>query len=102
MDTPGVDHAEAEIARAKRAAAFLEDEGVFCTAWRELDARLTNEWRNSPARDTDGRERLWHMLAAMRALETVLRGYVDSGTVVLATLRDIERAKAAHETTFPA
>lgn len=90
-----MDTSELEIARAKRAAALLEQDGVFREAWSELDARIADAWRASPARDTEGRERLYLMGKVMRDLEAVLAGYVNDGTMALERISQAERDAAA-------
>jgi hypothetical protein len=90
-----MDTSELEIARSKRAAALLEQDGVFREAWRELDARIAEAWRVSPARDTEGRERLYMMGKAMRDLEAVLTGYVNDGAMALDRISQAERDDAA-------
>jgi hypothetical protein len=90
------DAAEAEIRRGQRAAAFLEEGGVFREAWDEMEAAITANWRNSPARDSEGRERLWALLRAMRDLEATIQSYVDSGKVVQERIAAEERDRAVN------
>ena len=89
-----IDQAEADIAKAKRAAAFLEIDGVFAEAWRELDARIVEEWRMS--KDAARREQLHTLTLAMTGLQNILAGYVENGAISLARLRDNDAAKAAY------
>jgi len=88
------DKSEAEIRRGQRAAAFLEEGGVFREAWQEMAERITETWRKSPARDTEGRERLWAMLRAMDDLEATIAGYVGDGAIALERIQAEEREKA--------
>lgn len=99
MVSAGLDNAEAEIARAKRAAAFMEEGGVFAEAWAELDARIVAQWR--AANDPVARETLHSLQRAMTGLRNILDGYVENGAVSLHRLHAEERAKAAY-TQFPA
>lgn len=92
------DAAEAEIRRGQRAAAFLEEGGVFREAWDEMEAAITAKWRISPARDADGRERLWTMLRVMDDLKATIQGYVDSGKVVMERIQAEERDRAVNGT----
>jgi hypothetical protein len=94
MVSPSVDQAEADIAKAKRAAAFLEQDGVFAEAWQELDARIVNQWRLS--KDASERERLHALTLAMTGLQNILAGYVENGALSLARLRDNDTAQAAY------
>lgn len=92
------DAAEAEIRRGHRAAAFLEEGGVFHEAWAEMEAAITDKWRQSPARDAEGRERLWTMLRIMGDLKATIQGYADSGKVVLDRIQSEERDRAVNGT----
>lgn len=94
MVSPSVDQAEADIAKAKRAAAFLEQDGVFADAWRELDARIVDQWRLS--KDASERERLHALTLAMTGLQNILAGYVENGVLSLERLRDNDTAQAAY------
>lgn len=93
MVSSGVDKAEAEIAKAKRAAAFLDQDGVFAEAWAELDRRIVDQWRFSS--DPVERERLHALTLAMAQLQNILAGYVENGVMSLERLRDIDKATAA-------
>ena len=93
MVSSGVDKAEAEIAKAKRAAAFLEQDGVFAEAWAELDRRIVDQWRRS--KEHAERERLHALTLTMAGLQNILAGYVENGVMSLERLRDIDKATAA-------
>jgi len=60
-----------EASRGTRANELLSDE-LMVEAFTLLDERLTYEWANSPARDTEGRERIW----MMQKLLQNLRGHI--------------------------
>ena len=53
--------AEGEIARGLRARAILDDPLVVA-ALAAIEQGCVEEWRRTPARDVEGRERLWLML----------------------------------------
>lgn len=95
MVDPGLDRAERTIQRANRARAFLE-EGIFREAWEELDARVMDEWRRTAPGEMARREELHRLLAAMTALENILTGYVDAGTIAHDILAQTERERAVH------
>lgn len=95
MVSPVLDAAEAEIARAKRAAALLEEDSVFHEAWQALGEKIEHAWRTSPVRDTDGRERLFLMRRAMDDLRIVLDGFVQNGAVALDRIEQDKREGAA-------
>lgn len=49
-----------EAARGQRAAELLADP-LLIEAFALLDERFNQQWADSPARDTEGRERIWLM-----------------------------------------
>lgn len=88
---------EQRIYHADRAREVLENEAyqqVFADAKQEI----TDQWTKSPARDQDGREKLWLMLSLLNKLETMLQASLDSGKLAKAELQHqktlAERAKA--------
>lgn len=88
---------EQRIYHADRALEVLENEAyqqVFADAKQEI----TDQWTKSPARDQEGREKLWLMLSLLSKLETMLQASLDSGKLARAELQHqktlAERAKA--------
>lgn len=61
-----------ESLRGQRAAELMEDP-LMVEAFTILQERFQTEWVNSPARDTEGRERLW----LMQKLLTNLKGHIE-------------------------
>lgn len=69
---------EQRIYQASRAREVLENEAyqqVFADAKQEI----TEQWTKSPARDQEGREKLWLMLSLLNKLEAMLQSSLDSG-----------------------
>lgn len=67
-----------EIDRARLAKEVVENP-MFAEAFDRLSAQMRDEWEASPARDTEGRERLWlavNLLGKVRShlLETMQTG----------------------------
>ena len=58
----------AEQERARQAQELAEHP-LFKEALQQYRARLMHEWAESPARDTEGREKLWLMLKTAEAVE---------------------------------
>lgn len=83
-----------ELARAKRAAAFMEEGGVFHEAWAELETRIMHEWRHTPPAATERREELHRLLQAMNGLENILQGFVQGGAMALERISQEERERA--------
>lgn len=67
-----------EVERA-RMAAELSEHPLFREALDGYKDRLTREWAASPARDTEGRERIWLMLRTAEAVEAHLRELMETG-----------------------
>ena len=64
------------MARGQQARQILESP-LWTDAWEKLNNQIRQEWRNSPARDVEGREALWLMTCVAdkvrRNIEQVLR-----------------------------
>lgn len=69
---------EQRIYHAYRAREVLENE-AFTGAIADIKAEITDQWTKSPARDQEGREKLWLMLSLANKLEATLRMTFDSG-----------------------
>jgi len=85
-----------EATRGQRAAELMADE-LIVEAFDTLNERLTNEWANSPVRDSEGRERIWLMQKLLKSVGDHLNEIATTGkmaTLQLAQERTIvERAK---------
>lgn len=77
---------EQELYRAGRAKEVLENE-VYAEAFEQIKQEIEQQWKSSPARDTEGRERLWLMQALMTKLQTCLESTMQGGKVARAELR---------------
>ena len=84
---------ETEARRGQEAAQLLEHP-LLREAFDTQRERIQREWQESPARDTEGRERLWLMLKLLGAVEGHLKTVMETGK--LATL-EIERKKTLME-----
>jgi len=81
---------EDDIARGRRAEQLLNDEmlkGAFAT----LKAEYQKAWENSPARDADGRERLWQAFQIVGMIETHLKNVMDNGKIAQHELARLTR-----------
>lgn len=63
---------EEEVRRGQRAEILLEDP-ILLDAFAEVEKTYHREWENAPARDTEGRERLWLMLRLLK----LVRGHLE-------------------------
>lgn len=66
------------IYEGARAREVLENE-AFKQAFADLKSEIVDQWKSSPARDAEGREKLWLMLSLANKLELILTGAMDTG-----------------------
>jgi hypothetical protein len=81
-----------EISRGLRAQAILEDPLVgeaFATIERECIA----EWRRAPARDVDGRERLWLMLKMAERFKAHFESVISNGKLAGERIAGLEKER---------
>ena len=87
---------EQAIYRANRAKEVIENES-YIDAFALIEQELTDQWKLSPARDQDGREKLWLMQRLLGKLKVCLESTMDSGKLAVAELTHkqtlVERAK---------
>lgn len=80
-----MDRTELEIQRGERAALLLQDELLVETLER-IDTEYTEQWKNTPARDVEGREKLWLMVKTVQKFRTELETVLSTGKLAKATL----------------
>ncbi|UOD28777.1 hypothetical protein INH39_25550 [Massilia violaceinigra] len=61
-----------------QARLVLENE-AFASALADMKTEITEQWKQSPARDNEGREKLWTMLKLLDKLEATLRTTLETG-----------------------
>ena len=83
---------EKAINRAAQAKRLIEDE-LLVEAFSEAKRRYIEEWEKSPARDTDGRERLWTMVKLLEKVRGHLEQIMADGKIAEAEIAQIERRK---------
>jgi hypothetical protein len=69
---------EKQIYDGDRAREILENE-VFAQVFHDYRTEITDQWMKSPARDVEGREKLWTFLAHLNKLETMLKTTFETG-----------------------
>lgn len=77
---------EEQVYNADRAKEVLDNE-AFQAAVREIQAEIMQQWETSPARDVEGREKLWLMLGLLKKLTTTLETTMAGGRHAMAELR---------------
>jgi hypothetical protein len=80
-----------------RAREVLENE-AFIAAFEATEQEVTDQWKNSPARDQAGRESLWQYLSMLRMVRANLQTTLETGKLAKLELQHkrslTERAKA--------
>jgi|TARA_R100001129_G_scaffold119792_2_gene83103 hypothetical protein len=69
---------EKEQKRGQRAKQILEDE-IFVEAVQKVSGELHQEWKNSPVRDTEGREKIYMMEKMLNVLLVQLQSVMETG-----------------------
>lgn len=72
------DKLEEASVRASRAKQIIED-ALFCESFDVLRQQLIQAWQDSPARDTEGRERLWQYVKQLDKLKGHLETVMAQG-----------------------
>lgn len=63
---------------AARAKDVLENE-QFQRSFEMIEAEVLQQWKSSPARDAEGREKLWSYLQLMSKFKATLEATINSG-----------------------
>ncbi len=78
--------------RGQRARDVIESD-VYRDAFDQVKTEIIEQWQNAPARDQEGRERLWVMLKLLEKVDSCLSQTMDSGTIA--------RQELAYRKTLP-
>lgn len=78
-----------ELNRAYRAQILLDDE-LLTQAFADIEATYLSEWENSPARDTEGREKIWMAIKMLRKVRGDLSTHVETGKMARSQLDNIK------------
>ena len=84
---------EQRIYNGDRANEVLENE-AFIQAFDDIENEVIEQWKNSPARDEAGREKLWTYLMLLKKLKAQITTTLETGK--LAKL-DLEHKKSLKE-----
>lgn len=81
---------EQRIYDADQAKLILENP-VFQQVLDDIEAEISESWKNSPARDPEGREKLWQLLKLAGKLRTNLNTRLESGKLARLDLEHQEK-----------
>lgn len=91
------DKTEQAIFRGERAQRLLEDE-LLQEALATIEAEYTEQWKNSPARDAEGREKLFLMVKTVQRFRTELTTVLQTGQLARHNLTLAEKARKLGQT----
>ena len=60
------------------AKQVLENE-AYIAAFADIEQEILTQWKQSPARDGEGREKLWQLLSLLNKLQATLQATLDTG-----------------------
>jgi hypothetical protein len=69
---------EQQLYSGDRAKEVLENE-AFIAAFEAIETEVMEQWKNSPARDKEGRESLWAYLMLLKKVQTHLVTTMETG-----------------------
>ena len=69
---------EQRVYEGNRAREVLENE-VFQAVFGDIEQEVITQWTNSPARDQEGREKLWQYLTLLRKVKAHLTTSLETG-----------------------
>lgn len=76
---------EMEARRGEEARQLLEHP-LLIEAFEVIEKEVTEQWQTSPARDVEGREKLWLSLKLLQRVRKQLEHVIETGQVAKATL----------------
>jgi hypothetical protein len=85
------------IYNANRAKEILDNE-VFQQVMDDLQTEIIEQWKNSPARDEEGRQNLWSLLKLSQKFQLILKSSLETGQLAELELKHkqnvLDRAKS--------
>lgn len=69
---------EQRLFDGSRAKEVLENE-AFTAAFEAIEKEIIEQWMSSPARDVEGREKLWSYLSLLKKVKAQLVSTLESG-----------------------
>ena len=81
------------VAKASRAKEILDNE-VFQESFEQIKQEYITAWTNTPARDSEGREKLYLMIKTLEKVKLQLEATMEDGKIANSTLQHLlNRAK---------
>lgn len=77
---------EQRLYQGDQAKLIVENE-AFTNAFDAIEKDVIEQWKSSPARDEDGREKLWTYLQMLHKLKASLTTTMETGTLARVELQ---------------
>lgn len=81
---------EEELQRGQM-AEYLLTHPLFVESFDLIEKEVMEEWKNSPSRDAEGREKLWTMIKLLHRLKSNIQTVAETGK--LAEMSLLQKAK---------
>lgn len=81
-----------EMQRGNEARQLLEHP-YLSGAFKSVRETIHEKWAESPVRDSEGREKLFQMLALLKMVENQIRGHIETGQQAEIVLNDEKQRK---------
>lgn len=81
-----------QINRGNAAKELLENP-LLVEAFTAISDKLHKQWADSPARDFEGREKLWQMLSLLKMLEGHIKKHITDGKTAEILLEEEKKRK---------
>jgi len=75
-----------QVSRGQRAKELLEDP-LLQDSLKAIRNKLDNEWKNSPLRDVEGREKIFFLVKAIDEFEAMLISEMETGKLASQQLK---------------
>ena len=75
-----------KIARGFQAKEILEAD-IYVESYALLKQEITRQWQQSPARDSEGREKLYLMIGLLDKLQSLMQSTLETGMLAQEQLK---------------
>ena len=86
--------------RGERAQRLISDD-LLKEAFTTIEAEIAQEWRRAPARDVEGRERLFLMVRLLDKLKAHFESVIADGRMAAGEIAEFERKRRFLGVTLP-
>lgn len=80
--------------REGRDAEYLLEHPIYVDAMAKIRGAIRDEWERSPARDNEGREKLWLMLKLVDRIDGHIKSIAKTGELAGRMLEEEKRRKS--------